>query len=192
MLIPSCRERGAMRGTFDEASLRLARALQRPPEHVEAALQDVGVDAPYLARALVEGDPQGAIDAVSQRLGVPSRELVTAILRSSGGPEADARRTPEAHRAGGPGESEVEELVTRRLPVILSRAAVLSLVLGLGLAGFASLAVWAPDLFRALLVYAAAGLVGLLGLLLVVAAWRMQRAARVLRRMRTRASPTKR
>lgn len=189
-----------MQGTFDEASLRLARALQRPPEHVEDALQHVGVDAPYLARALVDGDPQGAIDAVSARLGVPQRDLILALIRSSGA-ETDPRRISEVLRGpggppaapvAGPHAEAVQEFVTHRLPTLLARAAGVSLLLGVGLGAFASLALWRPELFRALLVYAAAALVGLASLALVVGAWRMHRAARVLRRMRETVPATKR
>lgn len=189
-----------MQGTFDEASLRLARALQRPPEHVEEALQHVGVDAPYLARALVDGDPQGAIDAVSARLGVPQRDLILALIRSSGA-ETDPRRISEVLRGPAPGAAgapptpqaeAVHEFVATRLPALLSRAAAVSLLLGLGLGAFASLALWQPELFRALLVYAAAMLVGLASLALVAGAWRMHRAARVLRRMRDAAPAAKR
>lgn len=171
-----------MQGAFDEASLRLAEALRRPPEHVEAALQDVGVDAPYLSRALVEGDPQGAIDAVSRHLGVPPKDLVLAILRASG-----EERRGDPSRAPAPGSApQVEalhELLSFRLPRLLSRVAAVALVGGLALASFAALALVRPDLFRALLFYAAAGFVGLGSFVLLVAAWRMRRAARALRRM---------
>lgn len=177
-----------MHGAFDESSVRLARALQRPPEHVERALQDVGVDAPYLSRALLDGDPQGAIDAVSQRLGVTSRDLVMALVRSA---EGDLRSAPSSSSAGASADA-VHDFVSRRLPTLLTRAAVASALAGLGLAAFASLALWNPELFRALLVYAAAAFVGLAAVLLLVGAWRMRRAASVLRRLRARGPSAKR
>ena len=172
-----------MRGTFDDASLRLAKALRRSPEQVDAALAEVGVDAPYLTRALADGDPQGAIDAVSGRLGIPSAELVTALARSSGvDPRPAAPAPPEA----------VQEFLHRGLPSLLSRAAVAALVLGLALAALASLALWRPTLFREVLVYGAAAFVGAASLVLLVAAWRMRRAALALRRSRPQGPTTKR
>lgn len=172
-----------MQGTFDDASLRLAKALRRSPEQVDAALADVGVDAPYLSRALSDGDPQGVLDAVSARLGIPQRDLVVALLRASGA---------EPRAAASPGAEAVHEFLSRGLPTLLSRAAVVALVLGVALAGLASLALLRPQMFRAVLVYAAAAFIGLASLLLLVAAWRMRRAAVALRRSRPRDPSTKR
>ena len=174
-----------MQGTFDEASLRLAKALRRSPEQVDAALADVGVDAPYLSRALTDGDPQGVLDAVSARLGVPQRELVVALLRATGtDPRAAAPQPPHAEA--------IQEFLARGLPTLLSRAAGVALALGLGLAALASLAIVRPHLFLSVLVYAAAALIGLASVLLLVAAWRMRRAAVALRRSRPRDPSTKR
>jgi hypothetical protein len=164
-----------MRGTFDDASLRLAKALRRTPEQVDAALADVGVDAPYLARALTDGDPQGVLDAVSARLGVPQRELVVALLRASG-------TDPRAAAPPAPHAEALQDFLSRGLPTLLSRAAIVALALGVGLAALASLAFLQPDLFRAALVYTAAALIGVVSMLLLVAAWRMRRAAAALRR----------
>lgn len=179
-------ESGGMKGTFDEASLRLAKALHRPPEQVDAALADVGVDALYLSRALADGDPQGAIDAVSARLGIPQRDLVMALVRTSGG-------DPRAAAAANAAQAEAfQEFLDHTLPTLLSRGAYAALGLGATLAGFASLAIWQPDLFRAVLVYAAAGALALGSVLLLVAAWRMRRAALALRRRRPAPPATKR
>lgn len=176
-----------MHGTFDDASLRLAKALRRSPEQVDAALAEVGVDAPYLSRALSDGDPQGTLHAVSARLGIPQRDLVVAVMRASGG---DPRAAPPAAAV-----SEVEvmqDFLSRGLPRLLSRAAAVSLVLGLGMAALASLALLQPALFRAALVYAAAALAALAAILLLGASWRMARAARTLRRSRPEGPATKR
>lgn len=178
-----------MRGAFDEASLRLARALRRPPEHVEAALQHVGVDAPYLARALMDGDPQGAISEVSSRLGLQRREFVTALIRSSGATGDASRHMADMLDApptgAPPAEARgVRALLASRLPRVLNHAALAALVAGAGLVAFASLALWRPTLFREVLFYAVAGVVALVGALFVLAAWRLRRAARGLRRMK--------
>lgn len=183
-----------MQGAVDEASLRLARALQQTPEHVEAVLQEVGVDAPYLERALLEGDPQGAIDAVSRRLGVAPRDLAVALVRSSGVEDDPARlRGRSGLSAEDAARAEaLEAFLSTRLPRILSRAAFLALLGGLALGAFAALALVRPEIFRALLVYAMAGAAGLGSLVLLVAAWRMRRSARALRRKASRDLSTKR
>ncbi|HVL49753.1 MAG TPA: hypothetical protein VM889_14445, partial [Candidatus Thermoplasmatota archaeon] len=72
---------------------RLATALGVPVEALESTLGEVGVDANYLARALREGDPQGAIAAVARRLGLPRPEVVMALVKAlattDGKPAAD-------------------------------------------------------------------------------------------------------
>lgn len=61
---------------------RLADALAIPVSDLEATLSDVGVDADYLARALLEGDPQGAIASVARRLSLPRPEVIIALVKA--------------------------------------------------------------------------------------------------------------
>lgn len=183
-----------MHGAFDEASLRLAKALRRSPEAVEEALQDVGVDAPYLGRAALEGDPQGAISAVGERLGVPRRDLVVALFGMQGVPPSAVPRSALEPRAAPPlapsaAESAARDAaalrayMTRALPRRLDQVSVVMLVGAVALAAFASLALWRRELFLDLLVYAAAGLVVLAAVACAYASWRLHRAARGLRRL---------
>lgn len=160
----------------DADSARLARALQRAPEEVEAVLLEVGVDAPYLSRALLEGDPQGAMLAVSQRLGVPRRQLAIAVLRSValpegvGDPRSRAQFAARAHAA-------------RRTPRF-ARAAVATGVAGTALVVLGSMYALHPSLFRELALAAAAvGAVGG-GVALLIASFRLARVAWRARRLR--------
>lgn len=173
-----------MHGAFDDASIRLARALRRSPEVVEAALQDVGVDAPYLGRALLEGDPQGAVLAVSERLGVARRDLVLAVFAMQGLPrEAVPRSALEGSPAAAPaGASSQTAAMGARLPRLLSRASAALLVAGILLGAFAGVALWRPELFRELLYHAAAALVFTAALACVYASWRLRVAAGRLRK----------
>lgn len=154
--------------------MRIAHALRQPPERVERALQEVGVDAPYLTRALLEGDPQGAIVAVSARLGVERRELAAAVLRTVA---AGGALPPELKDGTFEWRAQVA-----RLPRALRQAALASGFLGLALAGVTALAFLRPDLFRELLVAIAALVLGAVAIALLVGAWRMHRAAAALRR----------
>lgn len=180
---------------MDEDAARLALALGLPAPRVEAALAEVGVDAPYLARALLEGDPQGAIASVGQRLAVPRRELVLALIRM-GGATAEASRQVATllDRAEPDGRSGAEIDVLRafvgeRLPRTMRRTALAGALLGAALLAFGSMAFWNPGLFRAALLYAVAGLVLLVAVLLLATAWRLQRAAASLRRLADRFFP---
>lgn len=172
------REVAPVPAAYDDACLRLADALRRPPGEVEEALAQVGVDAPYLANALVDGDPQGAIAAVSTHLGVPRRDLAHALMRTF-----DVR-PPE--RAAPEEARQMRDLLGRKLPRMMDAVAAISLLAGLALAATAALAYLDPDLFRRLLVIGAATLLALLALGALLAAWRLHQAARRLRRHHAR------
>lgn len=177
-----------MRGAIDESCMRLARALRRPPDLLETALLEVGVDAAYLERALLDGDPQGAITAVGQRMGIDRSDLVRAIIATSAAPQRAARAaaTPEARDAA------LRLFLGRRLPRALRAASWLALAFGAALGTFASLAVWRPEAFREALVILAAVTVLLGAVACVALAWRMRHAARELERLARRDGTTKR
>lgn len=143
--------------TIDESSARLARALARSPADVEQVLLEVGVDANYLARALLEGDPQGALAAVSQRLGVTRRQLALAVLRSAG---TGATSKP------------------RRVPRALMLAALGAVIAACAFAALAVAYVLSPSLFVETLLAGAAVLSAFAALALFALAWRLVRAAR--------------
>lgn len=183
-----------MPSAFDEASLRLAKALRRSPESVEEALQDVGVDAPYLGRAVVEGDPQGAVTEVSQRLGVARRDLVLALFAIQGVPPSAVPRSALEPRVPLPPSALAAEsasrdaaalraYMTRELPQRLRQVSLVMLLGGLALGVLASLAFWRPALFRELLVLSAAAVVLAAAVACVYVAWRLHRAAKGLRRL---------
>ena len=161
----------------DADSARLARALQRTPEEVEAVLLEVGVDAPYLSRALLEGDPQGAMLAVSQRLRVPRRALALAVLRSVALPEGVGDPRTRARFAA-------RAQAVRRMPRSFTQAALATGALGIALVVLGSLYALRPPLFRELALAAAA--VGAIagGLALLYASFRLSRVAWRARRLR--------
>lgn len=165
-----------MRGAVDEDAARLARALDRPVDRVEAVLLEVGVDAPYLARALLDGDPQGALVAVSDRLNVPRRALVIGILRAVGAPPP------------GVGDEKAREAFTRRaaavrrMPRTMMLAAVAAALAAVALMGVALAFVVAPHLYVELLLGVSAALLVVVAVVLAAASWRLARVALRLRR----------
>lgn len=174
-----------MHGAFDEASFRLARALRQPPEVVDEALQHVGVDAPYLGRTVLEGDPQGAVGAVSERLGVARKDLVLALFAMQGLPRdavPPSVLSPGAPPAAPSADAALQALASTRLPRMLSHASVVALVASLLLAALGSLAIFEPVVFRDILVYAAAALVLGGALACALVAWKLRAASRRLRK----------
>lgn len=59
----------------------LAQALGLSASQAERALAEAGVDSAFLARALVENDPHGALAPAARHLGVSKRVLVTALAK---------------------------------------------------------------------------------------------------------------